>query len=133
MTLEQLRANMDSYTIMQSGPVFNPSALLFVPRERDFEVRFTGQWSKVESVEELNDRIVRLKNLNDPTIKLWALLAPSEQKAYDRDLLGYIYTAGMASIRQGDSADAYVIRDVPERFNPIYYDRSDDFGVRLER
>ncbi len=133
ITLEQLRADMDDYQVVQSGPVFNPSSLLFLLRQSDSEVKLTGQWSRVKSDKELNDRLKRMRELRDPNIKLWALLAPTQSPDRDRKLLGYIYTAGTASVRQGDSPGTYVVRAVPERFNPRYYGDDDNFGGSLER
>ena len=69
----------------------------------------------------------------DPMLKVWALAAPEESPGGDRGLLGYIYTAGTASVRLGDSPGTYVVRAVPERFNPRYYGDDDNRGGSLEK
>ena len=132
VSLDSIVSNMEEYESYYSGPVFNPSAVLFIAQQREMDVRpvVNGPargWRKVEEREQLADLLKRLRELRDPQIKLWALTPPDKSRS--GGILGYVYTAGNVQVRKGESG-SYTVYAVPERFNPRYYDADDGFAPR---
>ena len=132
-SLDCLVSNMQEYDSYYSGPVFNPSAVLFIPQQGEMDVRpaVNGPargWQEVENREQLADLLNRLRELRDPQIKLWALTPPDKDQA--GGILGYVYTAGSVQVRKDSESGSYILHAVPERFNPRYYDATDSFVPR---
>jgi hypothetical protein len=133
VSLDSIVSNMQDYDTYYSGPVFNPSAVLFIPQQREMEVRPAANgpamgWQEVGNREQLADLLKRLRELRDPQIKLWALTPPD--KGRNGGILGYVYTAGNVQVRKDSESGSYTVFAVPERFNPRYYDATDSYVPR---
>ncbi len=124
LKLRDLRTATDSYRIMYSGPVYNPSALLFLPRKGPERLEPTSRWKDVEDSKELKNLAYRLDEL-DP--KLWAIVPAGLEDISSKDILAYIYTPGYASVQKIPDTDRYKILPVEEQFNPRYHDRAFPF------
>lgn len=124
LKLRDLRESADSYRIMYSGPVYNPSALLFLPRKGPDRLEPTRRWEDVEDSRELKHLANRLDEL-DP--RLWAIVPAGLEDVSPTDILGYIYTPGYASVQKIPDTDRYRILPVEEQFNPRYHDRAFPF------
>ena len=133
ISLESIVSNMQEYDSYYSGPVFNPSAVLFIPQQGEMEVRPAANgpargWQEVENREQLADLLKRMRELRDPQIKLWALTPPDKSRT--SDILGYVYTGGKVQVRKISESGSYTVFAVPERFNPRYYDATDSYAPR---
>jgi hypothetical protein len=124
--LDTVLSNLQEYDVLYSGPVYNPSAILFLPRKGKVEVRTAHGWKEVGGQGQLTDLLTRMRELRDPQMKLWALVPPDDL-SQDR-VLGYVYTAAHVSVRKDREEGTYTILNVPEQFNPRYYD---DKGAEL--
>ena len=131
VTMSDLQKQSGDYKTLYSGPVYNPSALLFVPREGQERLEPIGNWDKVEGREDLKHLKYSMDRL-DP--ELWAIVPSGLQKVASEDVLAYIYTQGYASVQKIENTDRYRILPVEEQFNPIYHDRAfPEPGVDLFR
>lgn len=122
--LNTVLSNIQEYDVLYSGPVYNPSAILFLPREG--EVVTAPRWKQIEGQGQLTDLLTRMRELRDPQMKLWALLPPDDRS--QGRVLGYVYTAAHVTVRRDREEGTYIILNVPEQFNPRYYD---DKGAEL--
>ncbi|MEF8824200.1 MAG: hypothetical protein V5B78_09395 [Desulfohalobiaceae bacterium] len=120
LKLRDLQEATDSYSIMYSGPVYNPSALLFLPRKGPERLEPTRRWKDVEDSKKLKHLANRLDEL-DP--RLWAIVPADLEDVSSKDILAYIYTPGYASVQKIPDTDKYKILPVEEQFNPRYHDR----------
>ena len=121
--LDTVLSNLQEYDVLYSGPVYNPSAILFLPRE---EAVTAPRWKEVGGQGQLTGLLTRMRELRDPQMKLWALVPPDDL-SQDR-VLGYVYTAAHVTVRKDREKGKYIILNVPEQFNPRYYD---DKGAEL--
>ncbi|MFO7877726.1 MAG: hypothetical protein R6U55_14195 [Desulfovermiculus sp.] len=119
--LDTVLSNLEEYDVLYSGPVYNPSAILFLPREG--EAVTAPRWKVVEGQGQLTDLLTRMRELRDPQMKLWALVTPGNRE--QGRILGYVYTAANVSVRKGQEKGTYTILNVPEQFNPRYYDENE--------
>lgn len=119
--LDTVLSSIQEYDVLYSGPVYNPSAILFLPREG--EAVTAPRWKEVGGKGRLNDLLTRMRELRDPQMKLWALVTPGNRE--QSRILGYVYTAAHVSVRKDQEKGTYTIFNVPEQFNPRYYDEND--------
>jgi hypothetical protein len=128
VTIEQLRQNVQFYTIYYSGPVFNPSAILFVPQgESSLELRLDEDWKEVMPGPDLNDLFWRIDMGNPSNVKLWAVVPPDDRKRSAENIMAFLYTKAYAPIKKIND-NKYLLRSVPEQFNPDYHDGSSVLG-----
>ena len=120
LELKELLHPRDAYRILYSGPVYNPSALLFLPRERAVRLEPTQGWKEVENQKELRSHTNTLEYLD---AKLWAIVSSDESGISAGDVWAYIYTPGYASVQKISDSEGYKILPVEEQFNSRYYDR----------
>jgi hypothetical protein len=126
VSLQELQANRDQYDIYYSERVYNPSAVLFVPKDSEYTLKLLRGWHSADEYATLDDLLFRMDKLKPPHYpRLYALVAPSREPGGERPLLGYIYTPDYASLRKGKEPGTYVLRKVPELFNSIYYGDGD--------
>lgn len=121
VNLNTVLSNIQDYNVLYSGPVYNPSAILFLPRAG--EAMTAPRWKEVGGQGQLIDLLTRMRELRDPQMKLWVLVSPEDR---DQDaVLGYVYTAAHVSVRKDQEKGTYIILNVPEQFNPRYYDENE--------
>lgn len=117
VTIEELEQGFEEYAVSYSGPVFNPSAILFRPPNTGFTLKLAADWKPVQDRTKLQALIKKIDTI-DP--KLWVLTTPDANGS--KSLLGYIYTPAYASLRTTEDPDTFFLRAVPEQFNSIYYE-----------
>ena len=121
LDLEELLHSTDAYRILYSGPVYNPSALLFLPREGPVRLEPTRGWKEVEDPNKIKGRA---NSLNELDAKLWAIVPSGKTEVCSCDVWGYIYTPGYASVQKMPDSEKYKILPVEEQFNPDYHDHA---------
>jgi len=117
ITIDELEQGFEEYGVFYSGPVFNPSALLFRPSDTGYSLKLAGGWKPVADRTKLEALLKKIDTI-DP--KLWVLTTPGADGT--KGLLAYIYTPAYASLRTTEDPDAFFLRAVPEQFNSIYYE-----------
>jgi hypothetical protein len=117
VTIDELEQGFAKHDVFYSGPVFNPSALLFRPPDTGFTLKLAADWKPVADRTKLKALIKKIETI-DP--KLWVLTTPGTDGS--KSLLAYIYTPAYASLRKAEDPDAFYLRAVPEQFNSIYYE-----------
>ena len=120
LDLKELLHSGDAYRVMYSGPVYNPSALLFLPREGPVRLEPTRGWKEVEDQKQLKNHADTLDELD---AKLWAIVAYGETGISSSDVWAYIYTPGYASVQRMPDSEKYKVLPVEEQFNPRYHDQ----------
>lgn len=117
--LPELVTSQTDYQPYFCGPVYNPSAVLFVPKKSPYTLKLNKKWKPISSTSHLNDLLARLK---ENKAELQAISWPIEGK---RVLLAFIYTPAYASLRPTAKPKTFVLRAIPELFNPIYHGGDD--------
>ncbi len=131
LNMGDLMRNSEAYRILYSGPVYNPSALLFLPRQEPDRLEPTRGWKEVKGPEDLKHIKSSMDRL-DP--ELWAIVPSGMEEVRSGDVLGSIYTQGYASVQRIPDSARFRILPVEEQFNPIYHDRAfPEPGVDLFR
>ncbi|MCF8030970.1 MAG: hypothetical protein K9K39_08755 [Desulfohalobiaceae bacterium] len=121
LDLKELLHSGETYRILYSGPVYNPSALLFLPREGPVRLEPTRGWKEVEDQKQLERHADTLDELD---AKLWAIVSSGETNLTPGDVCAFIYTPGYASVQRIRDSEKYKILPVEEQFNPRYHDRA---------
>ena len=121
LDLEELLHSTAAYRILYSGPVYNPSALLFLPREGPVRLEPTRGWKEVGNPKQLEGHVDTLEFLG---AKLRAIIPSDETDVSSGDVWAFIYTPGYASVQRTPEPGKHKILPVEERFNPHYHDRA---------
>jgi len=131
ISLQELKAERDKYDIYYSAEVYNPSAVLFVPKDSEYTLKLVRDWHQTGGYTTLDDLLFRMEKLRPPHYPyLYALVAPAREGSGQRPLLGYIYTPDYASLRATDDPKTYVLRPVEELFNSVYHGNGDQKGLK---
>ena len=120
LDMEKLQRFKGKYNVHYSGPVYNPSALLFLPRRNQERVELAMGWKTVDTPKELK-QLQRSMQPTDP--ELWAIIPRGRRQDASTDrILAYIFTSGYASVQKLPQGEGYRILSLPEQFNHIYHD-----------
>ena len=119
MDIQDLARSKDSYHIFYSGPKYNPSAVLFVLRRAEGQIKTAQGWKEVDNPTLLGDLLSRM-DIIEP--KLSTIVPSDQQSPSPKDILAYIYTPGDARVQTRSRGKDYFLQPVPEQFNPVYYD-----------
>ncbi len=117
VSIDDLKHSFEDYEAFYSGPVYNPSAILFRPTATAPTLKLASGWKEVPHRAKLKALIKKIETI-DP--KLWVLATPDAKES--RSLLAYIYTPAYASLRKTQDPGTFFLRPVPEQFNSIYYE-----------
>ncbi len=119
-TVNTLVGSSISYDIFYSGPVYNPSSLLFIPTDSGNKLKLARGWERVESQSKLQEL---LGDINRYSPELRAIVPTEERDISEEDVLAFHYTLERATIRQTSSPNRYLILPVPEQNRHKYYGR----------
>ncbi len=121
--VSQLEKNWKKYKVYYSGPVYNPSAILFLKKDLPLCLRLYKGWKGIDIEKRFKDLMDRIRYLS-PTLYVLVgrgKLGPSK--------FGYLYTTGVTYLKK-ENKQCYLLLPVEEHFNDIYYggDRFDRTG-----
>ena len=117
ISLRELKDNFQEYTVYYSGKRANPSAILFVPKQSEFQLRLHWAWYRIEQPALLRRMLDSMDRIYP---HLYALLAPQGQEKDTRNVLAFIYTPGYASVHKTEEPGTYYVRPVPELPHPDF-------------
>ena len=131
ITLADLKEDMQSYFVLYSAPVYNPSAILFIPGgNRELAIP-DQRWRRVTDRKKLEDLVRRMRDRywQYPRARLRALLAPPRPRDGKRPFLGYVYSGASTSARpHPDIAGSFLIRWIPEQRRHEFFKDRGFFG-----
>lgn len=114
-----LKNNWKDYYVYYSGPIYNPSAVCFVIKDKSSKIKLHKNWKQIKDIKDFNDILSRIEYLKP---YLYVIIP-------DNQILGYIYTTDHTFLRK-TSEDKYYLLDVREQFNDIYYGGDDEFDFQ---
>jgi hypothetical protein len=117
--LEDLRKSFNAYDVYYSYRSYNPSAILFIFKEKQDNIRLINEWSKVKNEKDFNMMLTKLKDTINP--RLSAVVPPIDDKRSKKHVLGFVYSPGYLSVRTTDKDDVYAIRSLSEQYNLLYH------------
>jgi len=119
-TVNALVGSSISYDIFYSGPVYNPSSLLFIPSDGGNKLKLAQGWERVQSQSKLQEL---LGDINRYRPELRAIVPTGKRDISEEDVLAFHYTLERASIQEAPSSNRYLILPVPEQNRSRYYGR----------
>jgi len=115
ISLQELRDNFGDYAVYYSGKRNNPSAILFIPKQSDFQLQLHWAWYQIEQPDLLHRMLDTIDKIYP---RLYSLLAPQAPEKDSRDVLAFIYTPGYASVHETEKPRTYYVRPVPMQPHP---------------
>lgn len=120
VSIVSLQSNLDTQSIYYSGPVYNPSAVLFIPEEKPAKLRPKAGWTQIGSSGELQTVLERIETHRP---RLFALLLPGTAAEKGAAIWAYVYSPEKVTLERRPKSDLYLVEPVPELFNPVYHGR----------
>ena len=120
VSLVSLQSYLDTQSIYYSGPIYNPSAVLFIPEKKPAELRPKAGWTQIGSSGELKTVLDRIETHRP---RLSALLPPETAAEEGAAVLAYVYSSESLTLDRQPRSDLYLVDPVPELFNPVYHGR----------
>jgi hypothetical protein len=123
LTLSALMEDLDAYEVYFSARSFNPSGLLFVPRDSPYTVipekRGLGQgWNPVQDKTDIKQMIAIITDrdrLEHPALKALLRPLPGSAEPTLRDVLGFLFSSRSTFAGPvGDDRDAYKVFQIEE-------------------
>ncbi len=108
--ISYLKTRWQDYFVYYSGPVYNPSAICFIIKDKSSKIQLHRKWKQIKDKKHFDEIFNRLEYL-EPDLYV---IIPENQ------LLGYLYTTDPTFLKKV-SKDKYYLLDVSEQFNNIYY------------
>ena len=118
--ISSLVTSSASYDVSYSGPVYNPSSLIFIPDDARNGLRLAPGWSRVDNRSQLNELVM---NINRFRPELWAIVPAGTENISESDVWAFHYTLERASIRKTDTQNQYLVLPVPEQNRAELYGR----------
>ena len=121
VNLETIFADIDNYQAYYSSASYNPSALLFVPKNSPYKVipetkGIKMGWHPVADLKEIKKMqkvILDRDRLSNPVV--WALMSPDLPETGKRVVLGYIYTIKSTYARSvPGEKNTFMVLSIPE-------------------
>jgi len=137
MTLDQLRAEQDKYSIHYSLNSQSPPGVVFIPKDSPYTLqlidRGINRWYEAETPELVTQVIRRIKDnrfggTRFPSVQ--AIVTPSKGPDNGRrDLLAYIYSRGYASLTEVEGEqNTYALLPVPPQKNLKFNNLDEGMG-----
>ncbi len=108
------------FSLYYSGPVYNPSAILFLYPRYSKEIILSKKWKPIRDGAELTYLKDKLDYLN---ASLKAVVIWGEKRI--KEVVAYLYTPSSTYLKK--KKGKYFLPAVDEIFNDIYYDRDGIF------
>jgi hypothetical protein len=120
VSLVSLQSDIERQSIFYSGPVYNPSAVLFIPEGTPAKLRPKAGWAQIDSSAELKKVLDRIETHRP---KLSALIAPGAAAEEGAAVWAYVYSPETVTLERQPNSDLYLVEPVSELFNPVYHGR----------
>lgn len=120
VSIVSLQSRLDTQSIYFSGPVYNPSAVLFIPEEKPAKLRPKPGWTQIGSSAELKTVLDRIETHRP---RLFALLPPETAAEKGAAVWAYVYSPETVTLERQPESGLYLVEPVPELFNPVYHGR----------
>ncbi len=92
--ISKLKRDLSQYNLYYSGPVYNPSAILFLKKDAKEEIVLGKDYNKIKDSKLFGDLINRIEYLQPD---LYALVARNDNMPH---VVGYIYTPGTTALKK---------------------------------